>query len=183
MAGKRGRQSLGKKVRQERFMVAFRELGVVALAARRIGITRQQVYAWCDADPTFKTALQNAQEEIVDELERVARDLATGKLERPLVSAGKIVGHERIYDTRSLELLLKTYRPRFRERSGLEITGANGGPVKVVTHQITETLVADVTQILLDAGAIGDHETLALRAAAGPPPTENALADMREARQ
>ena len=147
-------------LRKAKFLAAFRRYKIVSHAARRVGVPRQRIYEWCADDPEFKAALNNAQQEIVDQLELELHRLATGKYSRPIASAGKIVGHEEIRDVKALEMLLKAYRPKlYRERTNLEITGDGGGPVKVVKQEVTATLLADVTRILMESGIVGSDGT------------------------
>jgi hypothetical protein len=82
------------KVRKAKFLAAFRRYKVVALAARRAGVPRQTIYDWTAADPVFKAALNNAQQEVMDMLELELHKLATGAYSRPIVSAGKLVTHD-----------------------------------------------------------------------------------------
>ncbi|MFI5399219.1 MAG: hypothetical protein ACHQ9S_27125 [Candidatus Binatia bacterium] len=169
-----------RKLKQRAFLRSLRRYRSVAMAAARAGTSRTEAYRWARKYPDFKEAFDDAIESMLDQVEKSLIDSATGVHVRPVVSGGRHVADERVFDTRAAELILRAYRNRYRERSTVEVMGGTTHEVKV-TKEVTETLIASVTQILLDSGAYGDHETLALNAAASPPPAESALDDMRSA--
>lgn len=167
-----------RKLKQRVFLRSLRRYRSVSMAAARAGTSRTEAYRWARKYPDFKEAFDDAIESMLDQVEKSLIDSATGVHVRPVVSGGRHVADERVFDTRAAELILRAYRNRYRERSTVEVTGGTTHEVKV-TKAITETLIADVTAILLDAGAFGNHETLALKAAEGPQPPDDALLDMR----
>ena len=165
------------RARKERFLREFKHHKVVAIAARRIGIDRRTVYKWTADDEEFKDNLTNLQEEIIDQLEKVLHDLATGKLERPLVSAGKLVAYEKIYDGRALEMLLKAYRPKlYRERSEVGITSMHTEHIKIEKKEVTVHIVTDAAKLLLESGAVGSEPGLRERAGNKDESVDSALA-------
>jgi len=170
--------------RKARFLFQFRKLKVVAFAAKRIGIDRRTVYKWTATDPEFKDELQNAQEEIVDALERELHKLATGQYKRPLVSAGKLVAFEEIHSETALMALLKAYRPKlYRERTGLEITGGTTSRVEITKKEVSVQLVADVTKLLVESGlGSNDPASLADAARRSAEPVDSALAVAKASR-
>lgn len=145
-----------QRVKKAELLAALRETKLVSLAARRVGIERPRVYAWCAKDPQFREDLRAVQDSILDELEAQLIALGTGKLKRPVVSAGKVVAYEDIYDVRALELILKAYRPKFRERAALEVSGTVEQHVEI-KKEISVTFVADVTRILAEQGLVGNN--------------------------
>lgn len=62
--------------RKERFLDALRSHGVVKYGAEAAGISRQTAYDWRRADEEFAQKWEDALEDGVDELERVAFERA-----------------------------------------------------------------------------------------------------------
>lgn len=94
---------------RETFLKEMRETCNVSHSARTAGIGRRTVYDWRDADPEFAAAWDEAEEEAVDALEKVARDRA-------------IDGSDRM-----LEILLKAHRPeKYTDRMKTEHSGSFG---------------------------------------------------------
>ena len=123
---------------REDFLTALRGTCNVSYAARTAGIGRRTAYDWRDADPKFAAAWNDAEEEAVDALEKVARDRA-------------IDGSDRM-----MEILLKAHRPeKYVERIRSEHTGRDGGPVAHtidLTGAPTEVLRFLAGQALPDEG-------------------------------
>lgn len=110
--------------RRKAFLQAFKVNGNVSEAARVAGIRRETVYRWLDSNAEFKAAFDEAEQEAVDQVERVAHELATGVHAKPVVSAGKLVTHEPIYSERMIELILKARRPdRYKDKREVEHSG------------------------------------------------------------
>lgn len=84
----------------------------VSRAARAAGVSRQHVYMLRTQDPDFATAWDHALAESIDDLEGAAYDRA--KLDS---------------DTLAIFLLKCHRREVYGDRSRLELTGADGGPV------------------------------------------------------
>jgi transposase-like protein len=88
------------------FLDTFRATCNVSEAARAIGVSRRTVYNWRDRDPTFAAEWDDAEQEAIDALEKIARDRA-------------IDGSDRM-----MEILLKAHRPeKYVERLRADING------------------------------------------------------------
>jgi hypothetical protein len=141
--------------RQERFLKALAETGIVSAAVEIAGSSRTRVYELRKRDPGFSAGWEEAEERAADALE--AEACAVTGVPEPLVSAGKVVRDDdgqpiaiRRYSDTLMIALLKARRPeRFKDRA-------------VVEHDITDNL-AD----RLDAG-----RRRALAASAGGAVTE-----------
>ena len=165
------------RAHKARFLVQFRRLKVVALAAKRIGVDRRTVYKWTASDEAFKADLVEIQEEITDALEAELHKLATGKYTRPLVSAGKLVGYEEIHSETALMALLKAYRPKlYRERTTMDVSSTVTADIKIEKREVTVQIVADAAKLLLEAGAVGSPAGLRDRAASQEQPVDPPLA-------
>lgn len=93
-----------------RFLAVFVRTGNITSACLAVGISRSTHYKWLKSD-TYAAAFHEARSEAGEYLEGVARDLATGAYQRPIVSGGKIVTYEPIYNTRLLLALLRANLP------------------------------------------------------------------------
>lgn len=97
----------------------------VSHAARAAGIGRRTAYDWRDADPGFAAAWDEAEEEAIDALELAARERA-------------IDGSDRM-----MEILLKAHRPeKYVDKLKTELTGKDGGPVKLDMRHLTPEQLA-----------------------------------------
>lgn len=111
--------------RKRRFLNEFRHTANIAEAARRAGVHRSMPYQWAKRDLEFKRLMDEAENEAVDGIEKVAHNLATGAYTRMVVSAGKVLGEETIYSERMIELLLRARRPeRYNQKQQIEHSGS-----------------------------------------------------------
>ena len=95
-------------------LLAVREHGSLACAARAVGVSRMTVYNWKDDDPAFEAAILQAQEGAWDALERSMYQRAC---------AG---------DTIAAIFMLKGRRPKvWHDKARLEVSGPGGGPIPV----------------------------------------------------
>ena len=123
--------------RQQRFLKALAETGNVSAAVDLAGTSRTRTYELRKVDQAFRASWDEAENIASDRLEAEAWRRAVEGVQEPLVSAGKIVRDDdgnpiaiRRYSDSMLTLLLKARRPeRFRDRSSIEHTGKNGGPI------------------------------------------------------
>lgn len=110
---------------RETFLTVLRETCNVSEAARAARIGRRTAYDWRNDDPAFAADWDEAEEEAVDALEKVARDRA-------------IDGSDRM-----LEILLKAHRPeKYVERLRSEISGPGGAPIKLDMSSLTDEQLA-----------------------------------------
>jgi len=123
------------KERQDRFLKALAETGIVSAAVAIAGTSRTRVYELRKHDPGFASAWDDAEEQAADGLEAEAWRRAVDGVPEPLVSAGRVVRDDdgqplaiRRYSDNLLLALLKARRPeRFKDRA-------------VVEHDITDGL-------------------------------------------
>jgi hypothetical protein len=128
--------------RQELFLKALADTGIVSAAVEMAGTSRTRVYELRKRDPAFAAGWEEAEERAADALEAEAWRRAVVGVQEPLVSGGKVVRDDdgqpiaiRRYSDALMIALLKARRPdRFKDRA-------------VVEHDITDGL-AD----RLDAG-------------------------------
>lgn len=97
--------------RKRRFLKELAEHGNIGESARVAGVSRQGPYVWAEADPEFKAAWEEAQENAIDKLELEARRRAEVGVEEPIYQGGKLVGYKTRYSDGLLEFVLGGLRP------------------------------------------------------------------------
>jgi hypothetical protein len=139
--------------RQEWFLKALAETGIVSAAVEIAGTSRTRVYELRKRNPGFAAGWEEAEERAADALEAEAWRRAVDGVQEPLVSGGKVVRDDdgrpiaiRRYSDALMIALLKARRPdRFKDRA-------------VVEHDITDNLadrLEAARQRALAAPAVG----------------------------
>lgn len=118
------------KPAMRRFLGAFAILGIVTEACKAAGISQRSVYTYRQ-DAEFEDMYHEAYKIANDRLENEALRLATGHYERPVVSMGKVVTYERIYDTKLLATLLRARNPE-KFATKIDVTSNGQSLVKLV---------------------------------------------------
>ena len=104
----------------------------VQKAVAASGLSPRSVYTWREKDPEFAQRWTDAREAYVDKLEAEAYRRAVEGTEKGVWHQGVQVGAERQYSDSLLALMLKAKRKReYGDSSKVELSGADGGPVKV----------------------------------------------------
>lgn len=125
---------------RKRFLEALAKTGNVTRACEQANLGRARAYALREQDETFAAAWTEAEEIAVDALEAEARRRAIEGVQRPLVSAGKVVKDDngepiilREYSDTLLIALLRAHRPRKfnTARTLVELTGKDGDPISL----------------------------------------------------
>jgi AcrR family transcriptional regulator len=157
--------------RKQAFLLRFRQMRSVALAAARVGVNRMTVYKWMRADAQFKAAYQDTVEALVDQVERELLEMTDGTHKRMVVSGGKVLGEEPVHDVRAMEVFLRAHRAAYRpEPMSVAVNTAVGVSQKVVlTPKEEARLVAQAAQYLVEAGVMfggahpeNEHELTAI---------------------
>ena len=120
--------------RQERFLKALAETGIVSAAVEIAGSSRTRVYELRKRNPGFAAAWEEAEERAADALEAEAWRRAVVGVQEPLVSGGKVVRDDdgqplaiRRYSDTLMLALLKARRPeKFKDRAVVEHDIADG---------------------------------------------------------
>lgn len=96
------------------------------------GLAERSVYYWREHDPEFAQRWTNAREAYVDKIEAEAYRRAVEGTDKGVYHQGALVATEKQYSDSLLALMLKAKRKReYGDASKVELTGADGGPVKV----------------------------------------------------
>lgn len=152
-----------RKKKQVTFLRALGKHGVVKVACKAAGISRQTFKNWRDNDPEFAAQLPDAEEDRNDTLEYAAYSQAVEGIPSYVVSQGHIVYKEkpvldehgnpkldkdgRVIFTRTEPIIERKYAPsvlitllkanmpeKYKERVSNEHTGKDGGPIEFVTE-------------------------------------------------
>ena len=114
------------------FCAALAESCNVGKAAATVGISRWTAYQWRKSIPEFAEAWDDAMKAGLLALEDEAHRRGFEGIDEPVFHHGREVGAVRKYSDTLAIFLLKAHSPeKYRERSNLELTGANGGPVQL----------------------------------------------------
>lgn len=117
---------------KKKFLATYATVGTVLHACQESGVNRASLYVWLKQDAEFLAAYEQAQEEVIESLEREAMIRAVdGRLE-PVYQGGKKVGTIRKRSDVLLIFLLNGLKPdKYKKRH--ELTGPHGGPLQHVT--------------------------------------------------
>lgn len=124
------------------FLAALAETGNVSRAAKAIDVARITVYEWRDEDEEFAASWERAKRVGMGLLEDEAFRRAFDGTKKPVFHQGTQCGTIREYSDTLTIFLLKAHDPKYREKTGLELTGANGGPVQMSDSQMAGRLAA-----------------------------------------
>jgi hypothetical protein len=120
------------KARRRQFLALLSDGSFIGRACEAIGISRQAVHKHQQKDPEFARQVELARSVGAGVLEDEALRRAVHGTEKPVFQGGKLVGHVREHSDTLLLALLRAHLPeKYTERSKTELTGADGGPVKV----------------------------------------------------
>lgn len=145
----------GVALQKEKFLEAYAKAGTVLHACKESGIKRRTFYNWLKKDRAFLASYNQAQEEVVELLEREAlRRASEGTLE-PVYHAGKPVGAIRKYSDVLLIFLLNAARPE-KYRPNQKENG-EGGNVTIIVQQFTQSIPSTPKVIIEKKGIEGDH--------------------------
>lgn len=129
------------------FLEALRRKGVVAQAARDVGVPYATVYSMRDRDPDFKAAWEDALEEQYDSLEAELLDRAVNGVAEPLVHQGHITYEfERDADG---NVVFISYPTGMTDKNGEPVMGTKpkirvdeqGRPVPVTVRKKSDALL------------------------------------------
>lgn len=139
--------------RDRQYDIFFEKLsqhGRITQAAREAGLQRESLYDKRERDPEFATRWANALETYADVVEAEVHRRAIEGTDKGIWHQGQLVGTERQFSDALLLALVKAKRAReFGDKSKLELTGADGGAVKVETSPLD---LARRIGVLLSAG-------------------------------
>lgn len=133
MAGEDRRAKVEFTERRQRiFLDALEELGNVADAATRAGVTAGQVHGLKRRDEEFAGQLREAADIGFEVYVREAHRRGVTGVDEPVYYQGEPVGVVRKYSDKMLEIALKAGRPEvYSERHRHVHGGVGGGPIQI----------------------------------------------------
>lgn len=151
-------------------LAGIRDLGTIAEGSRAARVSRSTIRDWRMGDEDFDTSVKEALEDYRDSLTAEITRRGRDGYDEPVIHQGQICYRTDIHGVvmldddfepiiltikkhsdRLLELNAKAFDDRYRDRSSLEVTGSDGGPL--------ETAIT-VTYVLPDGRVKEDYETL-----------------------
>lgn len=125
----------------EAFLNALAKVPNITAAARAAGISRRGAYDRREADPEFAAAWDDALEQSTDALVGAAYRRAFEGTEEPVFYQGEECGMVRRFSDRLAMFLLKAHRPQvYGDKSQVEMSGPDGGPIPVAIEQAIEKI-------------------------------------------
>lgn len=119
-------------LKHDLFFAALAKYGVATRAMQHADLDPKVVYDNRKNDPEFAERWRLALEAFADSLEDAARQRAVEGFKKGVWHQGVMVGEEIQYSDSLLLAMLKAKRKReYGDSSKVELTGADGGPVKV----------------------------------------------------
>lgn len=118
-------------IKQNAFLKAFVEVGVITAAAEAAGIERTTHYQWLREDPDYPAKFQTAVESANDSLEQEAIKRGKEGWDEPVYQGGKLVGHIRKRSDTLLIFMLKGNKPE-KHRERIEHSGEMRQVVEIV---------------------------------------------------
>lgn len=125
------RSNTNLSTNQRCFLLAYCVSGVVSNAAAAANVTPSAHKEWLKSSPIYMEQFLESDAIAQDHLENLAFELASGVHMKPIVSMGRIVTYEKIFDTKLLLALLKARMPaKFAQR--VDITSDGHSIVKLI---------------------------------------------------
>lgn len=129
------------QAQQRKFLAAYRQIGIITLAAEEAGIDRRRHYEWIedvDRFPDYAADYADAHEEAVDRIEAELHRRAVRGIDEPVYGRKpgskpgvEVVGHIRRYSDSLLGLLIKAKRRSFRDSAKVKVGVAAAASVNV----------------------------------------------------
>lgn len=115
-----------KDIYGPRFINELRENGgFVSKACIAVGVSKQTVYNWRDADPVFKQQWDEAIEFATEQLEAECRRRAYEGILEPVWYQGEEVGTVRRYSDTLLIFQLKALNARYRDKLTIDVNAVD----------------------------------------------------------
>lgn len=138
--------NIGGVNKQEAFLKAYALSANLSKAARDAGIVRDLHYQWMREDPFYPDLFEQCRREAAQSLEDEAVRRGKEGIEQPVIYQGKVCYEDiidpetgevtgsrklivREYSDALLKMVLTKFDPSYRDKSAVELTGANGGPI------------------------------------------------------
>ena len=118
--------------KREQFLTLLSETNNVTKSAKTVGVTYQFIQKLVKHDPIFAEQFDEALEIATDNLEEALYNRGLHGTEKGIYFQGEKIDTVREFSDTAAIFLLKGLRPeRYRDKSSVEITGKDGGPVEL----------------------------------------------------
>ena len=118
------------------FLEKLRACGIIGRSVEGLGISLETPAAHARRYPEFKVEMEEALQGYRDSLEAEAHRRGVEGIPRDIYYKGEVVGVERQYSDRILELKLKRHIPEYRDKFALDVEHTGG---ILVVHAVAET--------------------------------------------
>ena len=136
--------------KRDAFLAAYAILGNKTRAAEAAGCDRHMHLYWLEHDHAYPVLFDKAHREATERLTEEARRRAVDGVDEPVFYKGDECGSIRRYSDTLLIFLMKGAMPEtYRER--YEVSGPDGGPVRIVRDLTDAELEAIAARAMPDA--------------------------------
>lgn len=125
------------------FLAALEEHATVLHACKTVGVSRTCVYKYRQQDEDFALAWADAEERVIERMEREALRRGVDGTERDVYHQGIVVGQERQFSDTLLIFMLKSKRPeKYRENVKVEHSGSVGVDLSAMSDDELRAMAA-----------------------------------------
>lgn len=162
--------------KQEAFLEAYEKVGIVGPACQKAGVGRSTYYYWRESDEEFAQKAADAYQLAVDVAELELRNRAVEGIDEIVMYRGEPVWKRdpstgeimldkdfepipltiRRRSDKLLETYMKANRHRYRDKSSVEVSGPEGGPVETKAITVEYVLPEGMTKEDYDTPREGD---------------------------
>ncbi len=138
------------------FLAAFRTTASIAKAAKAAKIERSLHYRWLK-NPKYAAAFERAKEQAAQVLEDEAVRRAVEGTLKPVFYKGFQCGKIREYSDSLMQTLLKAWKPdKYRERSSVEHSGPDGGPIPITDKRLEKLTDDELSALIAVASKLAE---------------------------
>ncbi len=152
------RNDVNRQTKQNKFLRAYSERGIIKHACEISNIHRSMIYKWIEQDSSFANQMELAGVEATENMESEATRRAVDGCERPVFYQGEECGSITEYSDQLMTFMLKSRNPkRYKDNIALEHTGKDGKPIETETKvriDNSPTRAAEVLEILEEIGVV-----------------------------
>jgi transposase len=146
-------KNAGTKERQRVFLEAYAKHANVMVSARMAGINRSTVYDWLEKDQDFSFAYNIAKEDAKDTLRAEIYRRAHDGWEEEVYQLGNFAGTVQKYSDTLLIFHSKALMPEYRDKQQLEVTGKDGGAIRLNYSNYSDEELSLLEQLARKASA------------------------------
>jgi hypothetical protein len=142
------------KTRMRLFLEALAETGIIAHAAKKVNVDTSTINRYRHKYPEFDAAIEEIKADTIDLMEAEAIRRGVHGWEEDVFFQGEKTGHTiRRYSDKMLEMVLRANVDKYANKSSVEVSGPNGGPV-----QISETKSKLLQLLQVDSSEVEEGE-------------------------